>query len=277
MIRERITIKEITCESCVKPIKKRLLLLNGVKDVKVNTQKNIVTVKFNPELTSLKQIKSELNKLGYLKETDLEFEKNNNSILKGILYGLIPHVGCIAFIVGSIFGVTILMNFFKPLLLSSYFFHALILMSFLFATISASIYLKQNKSLSYTGIKKKWKYLSLMFGSTIGINIILFLFIFPLVSNISFTSATTSSSYLLNNDPLLISLVRLEVDIPCSGHAPLISQELKTINGVKDIKYSFPNKFNIEYDVSKTNVEEILLLDIFKSYPANVISDYASG
>ena len=54
-----------------------------------------------------------------------KYKSNDSTGWKsGLLYGLIPHIGCIAFIIGSILGVTVLMQFFKPLLMNRYFFHS---------------------------------------------------------------------------------------------------------------------------------------------------------
>ena len=111
-------------------------------------------------------------------------EEKKKGILAGILYGLVPHTFCIAFIIFTIFGATAAMTLLKPLLLNSYFFYILIIFSFVFATISAIIYLQRNGILSIQGIKRKWKYLSILYGTTIFINLLLFLVIFPYVANL---------------------------------------------------------------------------------------------
>ena len=205
----------------------------------------------------------------------MESEKRNKNILQGLAYGLIPHIGCIAFIIGSVLGVTVLMQFFKPLLLNRYFFYILVLISMGFATISSAFYLKKNGILSSSGVKRKWKYLSTMYGSTIGINLLLFLVAFPLLANVSLSSpsaAAVAGSESTNS----ISSIRLQVDIPCSGHAPLISNELKTINGVSDIKFSLPNIFDVKYDSAKTSKQQMLSLDVFKEYKATVLDESSS-
>jgi hypothetical protein len=194
-----------------------------------------------------------------------ESEGKGKNILQGIAYGLIPHIGCIAFIIGSVLGATVLMQFFKPILLNRYFFYILVLISVSFATISSAFYLKKNGILSSAGVKRKWKYLSTMYGSTIGINLLLFLVVFPLLANATASSPTTSFSVVGS------ASLRLQVDIPCSGHAPLITQELKTINGVTDVKFSLPNVFDVRYDSAKTSKAQILSLDVFKTYKATVI------
>ncbi len=195
-------------------------------------------------------------------------KKESKGLLQGIAYGLIPHIGCIAFIIGSIFGVTILMQYFKPLLMNRYFFHVLILISLGFATLSSALYLKRNGSLSINNAKKRWKYLVTMFGSTIGINLILFMLIFPMLANVSIGGTPTGTVVAdIDNE---LSTLTISVDIPCPGHSPLISNELKTIDGVTDIEFSFPNNFKITYDSAKTSTEEILKLDVFNTYAATI-------
>jgi copper chaperone CopZ/uncharacterized membrane protein YeaQ/YmgE (transglycosylase-associated protein family) len=188
-------------------------------------------------------------------------KKESKGFLSGLLYGLLPHTGCIAFILFSIFGITAATAIFKPLLMSRYFFYGLIALSFVFATISAAIYLKRCNMLSKEGIKKKWKYLSILYGTSILVNIILFMVIFPIAANITSAGQTTPGD----------SKITLEVDIPCSGHAPLITEELKTIGGVNSVNFRFPNYFDVSYDSSKTSQEQILALKVFQEYPATKI------
>jgi len=198
-------------------------------------------------------------------------EKSPKIALKGIIYGLIPHIGCITFIIGSILGVTVLMQFFKPLLMNRYFFHILVLISLLFATVSSFLYLRKNGILSLAGIKRKWKYLATMYSSTIGINLILFMVIFPLLANVSTMSTTGAVVGVTGNNNDFFSL-RIKVDIPCPGHAPLISEELKSINGLTGVQFIFPNVFDVKYDSKKTSEQEILSLEVFKTYKANVLN-----
>tara|TARA_Y100000310_G_scaffold122852_1_gene121575 strand:+ start:5395 stop:6165 length:771 start_codon:yes stop_codon:yes gene_type:complete len=197
--------------------------------------------------------------------TDNDKESKKKGIIQGIIYGTIPHIGCIMFIIGAVLGATILMQFFRPLLMNRYIFHYLIGISFIFATISSFLYLRKHKRLSWQGIKSKKAYLSIMYGSTIGINLILFLFIFPLIANV-----TSSVSAVEISDS---SLLEISVDIPCPGHAPLITSELKTINGVKGSEYSFPNDFEVYYDSSITSEQEILSLEVFEEYSATIIGE----
>lgn len=260
IITQTINVKGMTCKSCVVNIKDNLLKKKGIIKVNPVLQEDKVVVSFDKGKISLKDIKKEINLLGY------NVDNKDSSIKKGILFGLIPHIGCIAFIIASILGSTVLVNFIKPFLMNKYFFYILILISILFATIASIIYLKQNSLLSLKGIKKKKVYLMTMYGLTIGITVFLFLFIFPLFSNLSTTDSKTDVS---NQDLSSLKTLSITVDIPCSGHAPLITDELKKINGVNQVKFSLFNNFLITYDSSKTNKKEILALDIFKTYKAS--------
>jgi copper chaperone CopZ len=210
-------------------------------------------------------------------------DNSKKNIAQGILYGVIPHIGCIAFIIASVLGATLLTQLFRPLLMNRYFFYILIGISFLFATISAIIYLKRqgfitsNRDKGKFGInvssqifKRKWKYLSTMYGTTIGVNLLLFLVIFPLLANVSLfpTSVAGASTGIAS-----LSSIKLKVDIPCSGHASLISGELKTIDGVDGVQFSLPNTFDVTYDTTKTSKDQILSLEVFKTYKATVLSE----
>jgi len=194
--------------------------------------------------------------------------KKGKSFLQGLAYGLVPHIGCIAFIVGSVLGVTALMNFFKPILLNKYFFHILIGVSLGFATLSSVLYLRKNSSLSWKGARGKWKYLSMMYGSTIGVNLVLFMLIFPMLANVSLASPTEAG--IKEGD---LSSLTLKVNIPCPGHAPLISEELKILEGVMEIKFSFPNYFEVKYDAQKISKEKMLALEVFEVYSAAITEE----
>lgn len=201
--------------------------------------------------------------------------KNNEKkkgFWQGLVYGLIPHIGCLAFIIGSVLGVTVLMQFFKPLLMNRYFFHALVGLSFGLATLSSVLYLRKIGLLSWQGAKRRWKYLSVMYGSTIGINLLLFLVIFPMLANVSRASPTGGAVWEQG-----LSSLTLSVDIPCSGHAPLISNELKTLKGVSEVKFGFPNRFEVGYDKSLVSKEQILGLAVFEEYPAKIVEEKISG
>jgi hypothetical protein len=186
----------------------------------------------------------------------------------GILYGIMPHTFCIAFIIFTILGTTVATTLLKPLLLNPYFFYILVGISFLLATVSAIIYLKRNGTLSVVGAKKSWKYLSILYGTTIAVNLILFMVIFPLTANIKPLNASVLGSTSQN---LKTESLTLEVQIPCTGHAPLITGELNKIQGVQKIEFRSPNLFDIVYDPQKTSKEKILSLDVFNTYKAKVL------
>ncbi|KYC47027.1 MAG: putative copper-exporting P-type ATPase A [Candidatus Methanofastidiosum methylothiophilum] len=259
-----IEIKGMHCKNCVNTIQSKISSLKGVKTIKVNLIDNNAIIEFDPDTISIEKIKKEIEKLGY--SAGLKSERNNN-ILKAMAYGLVPHIGCIGFIVGSVLGVSLLMQFFRPLLMSKYFFYGLVALSLGFATISVALYLKNNELLSLKGLKRKWKYVSITYCSTLGINLALFLVIFPMLANVSASSGENQIA--LGS----IESITLKVSIPCSGHAPLISEEIKTINGIQEVKYGAPNVFTVKYDSGKTTINEILNLAVFKEYPATLLSE----
>ncbi len=273
---EEIKIKGMHCKSCAEKIETRLLQLEGVEKARVSLVEEEAFVRFDRNKTNVDSIKKEIENIGY--ETDLKIQTKKTSIKQGIVYGLVPHIGCIAFIIGSVLGVTVLTQFFRPILLNPYFFYILLALSFGFSTVSALVYLKKQGfitfgregidmwiSFSKGTLRRKWKYLSTLYGSTIGINLLLFMVIFPLMANVSIASPITGENGL--------STLKLQVDIPCSGHATLISGDLKEISGVVGIQFSLPNIFDVTYDPSKTSEQQILALDVFKTYKATVLSE----
>jgi len=203
--------------------------------------------------------------------------KNRNlNLFEGVVYGLIPHTGCIAFIICSVLGVTLLTELFRPLLMNRWFFHILIIISIGFATLSSAFYLRKNGLLSFAGAHRKWRYLSTMYGSTIGVNLVLFMLVFPLLANVPTVSAAVAVAGINGTARGENSLIKLAVDIPCPGHAPLISGELKSIQGVLGARFSFPNIFDVLYDSSKTSKKSILEIAVFKEYPATVLEESAA-
>ncbi len=197
--------------------------------------------------------------------------KNEKSKEKGFFIGLfsgiLPHTFCILFIILSIIGATTATTLLKPFLFNRYFFYILIAISFLFATFSAIFYLKRNKILSFSGIKRKWKYLSILYGTTIFVNLLFFMVIFPYLANLDRTRPTK-----LFEDSTLSSLT-LKVQIPCPGHAPLIIQELKKINGIEGVEFKFPNLFQIKFNPKRIDKLEILSLKIFQTFKVEMIKE----
>ena len=284
---EIIEIKGMHCKSCAEKIEAKLSQLKGVHNVRVNLNEEKAYVRFDPTQTDLVTIKREIESIGY--KTDLKTDTWKSSIKRGIIYGLIPHTCCIAFIVASVLGATIATQFLRPLLLNPYLFHILILISFTFATISAIVYIKRQGFISFNrgkdgveinlyseGIKRKWKYFLTLYGSTIGVNLLFFMIIFPFLANLYVNIPLAAGAFEeIKSDKNIDSIpsIRLKVDIPCSGHAPLILQELKSIVGVVEARFSFPNIFDVKYDSTRTSVQEILSLDIFKTYKATVFDN----
>lgn len=177
---------------------------------------------------------------------------------KGVFYGLIPHVFCIGFIIFSIIGSVSAATIFKNFLVIPYFFQILVILSFLMATISAFFYLKRNNCLCWQGAKSKWRYLAILYATTIFVNLFMFYSVFPALANIDSKNYNFSGANLAD--------LSLKVGIPCSGHAPLIIDELKKDAGIKNITFKMPDVFEIKYDSSQTSKDNIKSLNIFKTY-----------
>jgi len=166
-------------------------------------------------------------------------EKSNEGLAKGLLCGLIPHSGCVIFILLSVFGATALSGFFASSFSSRFFFHLLVALSFVLATISAAIYLRRNGIMSLAGARAKRGYLLVLYGTTLLVNLLLFLVVFPYAANFRFDSFTSRASLIDVAD----AMMTVKVDIPCSGHAPLVSGELRKVSSVKEVKYRLPDFF----------------------------------
>lgn len=114
---------------------------------------------------------------------DLRFN-NKKGIFRGVLYGLLPHTFCILFAILSILGATggsiVFGSFFKIKNLSL----IMVLISIIFAIFSAILYLRRIGKLSLLGIKEKQRYLTILFGTTIIINLLLVYIIFPSVGRV---------------------------------------------------------------------------------------------
>lgn len=101
----------------------------------------------------------------------------------GLLFGLIPHSFCIAFLLLSVVGAastTVLLNKF---LLTPNLPLFLLISSLLLATLSAFIYLKRTGGYSPAMIKDKWKYLLTLYGSIAVVNITVIFILLPALSN----------------------------------------------------------------------------------------------
>lgn len=207
--------------------------------------------------------------------------KKESGLKLGIAYGLIPHISCILFIIFSILGLTFITSILRPLLLNEHFFSLLIGLSVIFATISAYLYLKKNSELSYIGIKNKKGYLVTLFGTTIGVNLLLFMLVMPVLANVgSGVKIQDATLAVLGQGRGLVAtesyvVTKLKVDIPCPGHAGLIINELEAISGVKSVqfRYHLPNHFfDVLYNPTITSTTQILSLEVFETYQAEIIS-----
>ncbi|MEK6886094.1 MAG: hypothetical protein AABX17_03955 [Nanoarchaeota archaeon] len=69
-----------------------------------------------------------------------------------------------------------------------------------------------------------------------------------------------------------LSTIKLQVAIPCGGHASLIRNELYKVNGIENIEYTPITMFLVYYNPDKLSEQDILDLDIFKEYPAKKIN-----
>ncbi|MDD5147914.1 MAG: hypothetical protein PHH08_00445 [Candidatus ainarchaeum sp.] len=200
-----------------------------------------------------------------------------SSLKQGIIYGLVPHIGCIGFAAAPVLGVTVAAEFFRPLLMNRWFFYFLIGVSLLSATVSTIIYLRQNNALSMKGAVRKKRHISTMYASTIGINLLFFLFIFPMAANFGANVSAGTAGLAALPGSNSIGTIALQVQIPCSGHAPLITGELKKISGVQGVTFNFPDSFDVAFDSGKTTKERILALEIFRTYPAKVTAESNNG
>jgi len=226
-------------------------------------------------------------------------EKNVNGFWRGIVFAIIPHSFCILFVIFSIIGATFATQFLRQFLMLPFFVPILIGLSLLFASISAFFYLKRIGKLSLSGAKEKKNYLFILFSTTIVVNVLFFYFVMPMIggikplaetkkdASVEFNSPVTAFSKEVGNDnvsddakvvlgvvssPKTVSKIEsiktfdISVDIPCSGHAFLITGDLEKLNGVKGVEFYSTNKFKISYDSSLITKEEILDVDIFKTY-----------
>jgi len=291
----KVNIEGMSCKACSTKVEKGLKELEGVHSAKVDLANDSAHITFDSNKVSEKQIKARIEETGYSIKGKKNSNKNEtkNTILKGITYGLVPHIGCIGFVVASILGVTFAAELFRPLLMSPLFFYGLIVLSMVFATISSVIYLKNNDLLSVQGIKKKTNYLLIMYGTTIGVSMLFLFVIFPMLvtsipasldaqttQNLGAGTSNGENSNLIatNTTPSLqiqtnsIRTLKLEVQIPCAGHSPLIVSELKKLNGVTSAKMLQWNTFSVTFDTTKTTKEQILAAEIFTSYPAKLIN-----
>ena len=195
---------------------------------------------------------------------------NKNSVKQkgfwqGILFGIIPHSFCILFIIFSALGAAFATEYIKKFLLVPHFFTILVLLSVFFAVIVAGIYLYRTKALNLNGLICNRNYLMILFASTIILNLVFVYGIFPAIANMD-----NSKKDVAYQDSEL-SVILIEADIPCPGHAPLIISEVKKLQGISNTEFIFPDKFKISYNKNIINENEIINLEIFSSFKAKKI------
>ena len=197
--------------------------------------------------------------------------EKKQGVIQGIIFGLVPHTFCILFVVLSIVSAATATTLLKRLLYLPYFFQIIVALAFVFAMVSSVFYLKRNGLLSWAGARFKWKYLTTMFATTIGVNLLFFLVVFPAVANLDLKPANligvAQAQTISTKDT---ASVALQVAIPCSGHAPLIIGEVEKLDGVVDAKFQGSNLFKVQYDPAKITVDDILAQEVFKSFKAQV-------
>lgn len=60
-----ISIKPMGCDNCAYLVRKAIFTLNGIKDVEVNLDQKIVTVKYVPKYTNIESIEIAITRAGY--------------------------------------------------------------------------------------------------------------------------------------------------------------------------------------------------------------------
>ena len=117
-----------------------------------------------------------------------QLHPERKGFLWGIVYGLLPHTFCILFVVFAVIGTTAGSAFLKKFFIIPHFFQILVGLSLIFAAISATIYLRRSHNFSLAGMQQKWRYLTILFVTTISINLLFFYVIFPAAGNIGVKS-----------------------------------------------------------------------------------------
>lgn len=189
-----------------------------------------------------------------------------NGFWQGLLYGLFPHAGCLAFIAASVLGMATMASVFRPLLMKSYFFYGMIALSFVFATLSAYLYLRKQGGIHNARHHKG--YLGILYGTTLAVSLVMYFIVFPALASASSTENVTAIKPSAD-----LQKVTLDVNIPCGGHAPLITDALKSVKGVVNIQYLPLTKFVVTYDARQITKEQIAAISMFSEYPARIVPD----
>jgi hypothetical protein len=196
-------------------------------------------------------------------------ERKSRGVWSGIMLGVLPHSFCIAFALFSIIGAVTVSAFLKKFMLIPNFFLFLVVVSLVLATVSCVVYLRKSGCLCISGLRSKWRYVATVYLGTILVNSLMFFVVFPVLANSSFQKVAVENSGIQNQGSNLSELT-LRVQIPCSGHAPLIIDEIKKNCDVQSVKFSMPNVFHVEYDSDKMTPEKLASLEIFETYKATI-------
>ncbi len=94
----------------------------------------------------------------------------------------------------------------------------------------------------------------------------------PIVNTDESSPIIQTESAQIQDDAAIDSILKLKVNIPCSGHSQLIKDEIYKLEGITNVGYQPANYFTVFYDSSKTSEAEILGLAIFQEYKAIKIS-----
>lgn len=209
--------------------------------------------------------------------------ENVNGFWSGLLYAIIPHSFCILFVVLSIIGATFATQILRQFLMLPYFMPMLIGLSLLFASISAIFYLKRINNLSWKGIVLKRNYLIILFSATIIVNVLFFNYVMPSIGGVKPVRNEMVQADNKKNDSVPANIFEgasplgkveefnISVDLPCSGHAFLVTSDLEKLKGVESVDFYSSNKFKIKFNSSIVSKNQILAIDIFKTYKATEI------
>lgn len=196
-------------------------------------------------------------------------EKKSRGVFSGIILGVLPHSFCIAFALFSIIGAVTASAFLKKFILIPNFFFFLVVVSLILATVSCVVYLKKGGCLCASGLRGKWRYIMTVYLGTILVNLLMFFVVLPALANVSFQKVAVENTGIQSQDSNLSELT-IRVQIPCSGHASLIIDEIKKNCDVQSVRFSMPDVFHVEYDSKKMTPEKLASLEIFKTYKATI-------
>jgi hypothetical protein len=189
--------------------------------------------------------------------------------LMGILYGLLPHAGCFLVISLPLLGLTTVSAFLIPLLVNSYFLYILIFFSVICTTISALLYLRRRNALSIKGAKENFRYIAILYGTVLIVNLLVFKLAFPFFANIYAFSSQENN--VLGERVELTENLKLEVNLPCSGHAFLVTGQLRNLEGVSNVVYVYPDIFEVVYLFEEISPSEIMEIEIFSEFEAKIV------